>query len=492
MICHWNSVPIFSPFFQWRIDEAAFGVKYPQEHRLREGWVIVIYWWEPPTNPQRATPLFLPSTHFQSLKWVELNTVKDPSPNSSNANAANVRRSPSVVSKGSPGGIIGGPASSLGWKSTVLLSVPWGRNGRHQIPSLLYMVAFRKKRKNNFIRLSFRAFSLVMAFDSMCLWADYLFLCAVSSPLSITLSKTLCLLKSDMFVAATWQGGIISRVLLTISLLLQGIATANLLITHSKPQLILSPLSSLPYTLCVFPPSLTSSHLSLTLSSPFLFPLISQSLTSVGLAQSIFPGCLILLSDKSVWVTPHLTPPSLLSSLSSVVFGFQGVSRRPHWSRADRWAPPLYSWHVFSTAGPAREGEHGQSGPHGWPALTIHRQHSQGPTLAWPRPSRSHRDAGPPHWPGEVQCRCLPAAPVLWKWQDKEGCASAEGNSCSGGASRPSQIWSPPQGLWRPAQHLLWQGQWQQGGHQELWRHPSPRPAAEKDQWHGSSRAHHR
>lgn len=220
------------------------------------------------------------------------------------------------------------------------------------------------------------------------------------------------------------------------------------------------------------------------------FPHYSVTLTSCGLSQSISSDCPILPSDK--FVCHPLFSSSIflvlivLSSSSS-----QRVSRRPHWCRTDWGAPPLYPWHVFSTIGPTRKGEHGQSGPHGRPALSIHRQHSQGPTLAWPRPTRGDRHAWPSHWPGEVQCCCLPATPVLWKWQDQEGCASAEGNSCSGGSSGPPQVWSPSQGLWCSAQHLLWQGQWQQGGHQELRRHPSPRSLAEKDQWHGGSRTHH-
>lgn len=87
------------------------------------------------------------------------------------------------------------------------------------------------------------------------------------------------------------------------------------------------------------------------------------------------PGCLILPTVKSVWVTLHLTRPSPLSSLLLSPPLFQRVPGRPHRGRADRWAPPIYPWHVFSTARPAGEGEHGQSGPHGRPALTIHRQH---------------------------------------------------------------------------------------------------------------------
>lgn len=136
------------------------------------------------------------------------------------------------------------------------------------------------------------------------------FLSPVFSCLSVTPCKTLCFLKSDFFVAATWQGGII-RMLHTICILLQ-----RTTITVLLANLVKSDLNHRSFSFCPVPCpcpalSLTSFHLLLALSFAFSFPLISQQLSPQLASLRVFPpGCLILLLDKSVWVTPHLPRPS--------------------------------------------------------------------------------------------------------------------------------------------------------------------------------------
>lgn len=155
------------------------------------------------------------------------------------------------MSKGSPGGILGAHSPSWG-DSTALFSVPWGKDFK----SLLYCMWWLPKKllHRTFLQSFFLWCSLCLCFFVKCLF----FLCAIFPCLSITLSKTLCLLKSDMFVATTWQGRIISGMLPTVSLLLQGIATevplTDLFITDPNHISM-----CLPFTLCpTLPPFLPS------------------------------------------------------------------------------------------------------------------------------------------------------------------------------------------------------------------------------------------
>lgn len=182
------------------------------------------------------------------------------------------------------------------------------------------------------------------------------FLSPVFSCLSVTPSKTLCFLKSDIFVAATWQGGII-RTLHTICLLLRRTAITVLLTNLVKSDLNHRSLSFCPVP-CPFPPlSLTSFHLLLTMSFAFSFPLISQQLSPQLASLRVFPpGCLILSFGQICLSHPPFTSSIflVLTVLSSLLI--QRVPRWPHWGWADRWAPPLHPWDVFSTTGSAREG----------------------------------------------------------------------------------------------------------------------------------------
>lgn len=120
------------------------------------------------------------------------------------------------MSKGEPWGYrVWGSQSSLRGQHS--FSVPWGKD----MKSLLYCMCGFLQKKENFTGLSFKDFSLVLPVSAS-LWTTHFFFVVVfffvqTSPVSQSLLyKTLCLFKSDMFVAATWQGGMKTRMMVTL------------------------------------------------------------------------------------------------------------------------------------------------------------------------------------------------------------------------------------------------------------------------------------
>lgn len=126
----------------------------------------------------------------------------------------------------------------------------------------------KKRKGKNFTRLSFKGFSLVL--PCLCFFVKCpSFLSPVFSCLSVTPSKTLCFLKSDFFVAATWQGGII-RMLHIICILLQ-----RTTITVLLANLVKSDLNHRSFSFCPVPRVLVLLCLSLLFTSYSPCPLLS-------------------------------------------------------------------------------------------------------------------------------------------------------------------------------------------------------------------------
>lgn len=177
------------------------------------------------------------------------------------------------MSKGSPGGIIG--AHSPPWGDSRALAVPWGK--RHQILSLPYVVASRKKKKRkNFTRLSFKGFSLVL--PCLCFFVKCpSFLSPVFSCLSVTPSKTL-FLEVWLFCCCHLAG----RNNKNAAYYMYFIAKNYHHNASGKSGFCPVP--------CPCPPlSLTSFHLLLALSFAFSFPLISQQLSPQLASLRVFP-----------------------------------------------------------------------------------------------------------------------------------------------------------------------------------------------------------